>query len=319
LLVAEGKLAEAVEAYGEAIRLQPDLAEAWAGRGECRRQMGEFNEMIEDYSRAVELQPSKQWYWHERAYAYQMLGEHQKAIADHSKSIELGDQDPGQRVRRGRSYRALGQLGKAEEDFSRAIEVSSSHSEGWYERARLYYQQHEPEKAQADFANAAKFANEPGIQNEIAWNLATDPDPSWRNAKLAVDLAERAIAARPGDGMIWNTVGAARYRNGQWKDAIVAFDKSMELRQGGDSNDWFFLAMCHWQLDEKDVARKWYHKAVEWTEKNQPRNPGLRRFRAEAAELLGLSEAEPSSKPKHADDQPSNTNSSTDSPPNPGT
>jgi serine/threonine protein kinase/tetratricopeptide (TPR) repeat protein len=295
-LIAEGKLAEAVAAYGEAIRLQPDLADAWAGRGECRRQMGEFAKMIEDYSHAIELRPSKQWYWHERAYAHLMLGEHEKSIADHSKSIELGDQDPGQRVRRGHSYRALGQLQKAEEDFSRAIELSPSHWEGWYQRARLYHQQHEPEKAQADIANAATFANDPGAQNAIAWYMATDPDPTWRNAKLAVDLAERAIAARPGDGMIWNTVGAARYRNGQWKDAVLAFEKSIELRKGGDANDWFFVAMCHWQLGERDAARKSYDKAVEWTEKHQPRNPELRRFRTEAEELLKVTGKEPTTK-----------------------
>jgi hypothetical protein len=36
------------------------------------------------------------------------------------------------------------------------------------------------------------------------------------------------------------------------------------------------------------VARKWYDKAVEWTEKNQPGNPELRRFGTEAAALLKI-------------------------------
>ena len=65
-------------------------------------------------------------------------------------------------------------------------------------------------------------------------------------------------------------IGAARYRNGQWKEAIAAFEKSMELRDGGDSFDWFFLAMCHWQLGDKQAARKWYDQAVVWMDKNEP-------------------------------------------------
>ena len=64
----------------------------------------------------------------------------------------------------------------------------------------------------------------------------------------------------------------------------------MELRNGGDSFDWFFLAMAHWRLGEKDKAREWYDRAVRWMDKNPSKNEELRRFRAEAAELLGLTE-----------------------------
>jgi hypothetical protein len=52
--------------------------------------------------------------------------------------------------------------------------------------------------------------------------------------------------------------------------------------------DFFFLAMAHWQLGEKDEARKYYDKAVAWMDKNKPDDEELRRFRAEAAALLGV-------------------------------
>ncbi len=35
----------------------------------------------------------------------------------------------------------------------------------------------------------------------------------------------------------------------------------------------------------------WFDRAVEWIDKNQPRNPELLRFRAEAAALPGVSPA----------------------------
>jgi tetratricopeptide (TPR) repeat protein len=126
--------------------------------------------------------------------------------------------------------------------------------------------------------------------NNLAWILATSPDPKFRDPKRAVELAQKAIELKPEEGTNWNTLGAAHYRAGDWKAAIAALDKTMELRKGGDSNEWFFLAMAHWQLGEKDKARQWYDRAVEWMGKNQPTNEELRRFRAEAAELLGLPE-----------------------------
>lgn len=64
----------------------------------------------------------------------------------------------------------------------------------------------------------------------------------------------------------------------------------MQLRKGSDSLDWFFLAMAHWRLGDKEQARKWNDQAVQWMEKNKPQDEELQRFRAEAAERLQLSE-----------------------------
>src|SRR5262245_57753761 len=49
-----------------------------------------------------------------------------------------------------------------------------------------------------------------------------------------------------------------------------------------DVHSGLFLAMAHWHLGSKDKARKWYDQAVQWMEKNQPKNEELLRFRAEA-------------------------------------
>ena len=62
----------------------------------------------------------------------------------------------------------------------------------------------------------------------------------------------------------------------------------MGLRQGGDSFDWFFLAMLRWQQGDQKDARKLYDQAVLWMDKNQPKNEELERFRTEAEKLLEL-------------------------------
>jgi hypothetical protein len=77
----------------------------------------------------------------------------------------------------------------------------------------------------------------------------------------------------------------------------------MDMRDGGDAFDWFFLAMAHGQLGHKDEARKWYDKAVEWMEKNKVQlekdaehRDELQRFRAEAKDVLGLKDPSSSNK-----------------------
>jgi len=124
--------------------------------------------------------------------------------------------------------------------------------------------------------------------NNMAWHLATCPNAKFRDPRRAVGLAEKAVELAPNEGIYWNTLGAAHYGASDWQAAVNTLNKSMELRKGGDSNDWFFLAMAHWQLRNKDEARKWYDQAVQWMDKNDPKNEELRRFRAEAAELLEI-------------------------------
>ena len=126
--------------------------------------------------------------------------------------------------------------------------------------------------------------------NNIAWILTGGPDPRFRDPKRAAELAQKAVEQVPSDGSLWNTLGIAQYRAGDWTAAVVALDKSCELWQGGDIFDWLFLAMAHWQLGEKKEARKWFDQAVAWIEKNKPQDDDTKRFREEAAELLGVKE-----------------------------
>jgi serine/threonine protein kinase/WD40 repeat protein len=137
-----------------------------------------------------------------------------------------------------------------------------------------------------DHANARNALAQ--LLNHQAWFLATHAEPKSRDPGRAVKLAQEAVELAPNEGTIWNTLGVAHYRAEEWKVAIAALTKSMELRKGGDSFDWYFLAMGHWQLEQKEEARKWYDQAVAWMNKHQPQNEELRRFRAEAAELLGI-------------------------------
>src|SRR5262249_42563187 len=108
-------------------------------------------------------------------------------------------------------------------------------------------------------------------------------------AKEAVEVVAKVKHHSPREeGDCWKTLGVAQYRAGDWKAAVAALEKAMQLRNGGDSTGWFFLAMAHWQLGDKDQARKWYDKAGVWMDKNKPRDEELKRFRAEAAALLGI-------------------------------
>jgi hypothetical protein len=123
--------------------------------------------------------------------------------------------------------------------------------------------------------------------NNLAWLLASCPDPDLRDPVKAVELAEQAVKINSVDGNAWNTLGVAHYRAGNWETAMASLEKSMGLRQGGDSFDWYFLAMVHARLGEDKPAAEWFDKAVRWADEFRPLDEELYRFRVEAAGLLG--------------------------------
>jgi serine/threonine protein kinase/tetratricopeptide (TPR) repeat protein len=142
--------------------------------------------------------------------------------------------------------------------------------------------------------------------NNLAWLLANAPDKKVRNPALAVELAREVVRKAPDKRFGWNTLGAAYYRAGDWNNAIAALERSTDPKFGSDmAHDFFFLAMAHWQLGKVETAtpeeqarrrqeaRKCYDKAVVWTQVNQPKDEELLRFRAEAAELMGITEPPP--------------------------
>ncbi len=128
--------------------------------------------------------------------------------------------------------------------------------------------------------------------NNLAWLEATCSDASFWSPRESIAHARRATAAQPEEGNYWNTLGAALYRAGQWDEAKAALDQAMSLRRGGDSFDWFFVALVELKRGREEEARVWYDRAVEAFQQRAPRNEELYRFQVEAALALGLPKPE---------------------------
>jgi tetratricopeptide (TPR) repeat protein len=257
----------------------------------CQEAADAHREQLAIYEKLATAFPADPDYRYHQANAANFLGialrrlpkELETSVRHHRQAIKLCEslvaQFPNQP-----SYR----LALARSHYSLGLDLWMS---GRWTEAEAAYRQ-----ALADVAplgdQAGNFegrysATAPSVRNDWAWLLATCPDAKVRDPKRAVELAQKAVELDP-RGSYWNTLGVAQYRAGNFQEALAALGKSMELQEGGNSFDWFFVAMVHWRLDRKDEARQWYNKAVAWMEKHQPKNEELRRFRAEAEELLGI-------------------------------
>jgi serine/threonine protein kinase/Tfp pilus assembly protein PilF len=126
------------------------------------------------------------------------------------------------------------------------------------------------------------------VHENLSEFLSTCPDPRCRDPQKALEHARKAIELAPERGDCWRVLGMAHYRAEEWKEAVTALEKAEKLLgKDADSREWFFLAMAHWQLGRKEEARKWYDRAVQDPGIKNAQAEDRRRFRSEAAALLG--------------------------------
>src|SRR5262249_40389364 len=161
---------------------------------------------------------------------------------------------------------ALKLRGRVEEQIAcerKAIALDPNFLPPYFALSRALEAQGRRDEAIAVLRKAADTSSDdPQDLNNLSWSLATSHLCEARHARRAVELAEKAVGLAPELDSYWNTLGAALYRAGSWKTAIAALEQSMAMGSGGDSFDWFFLAMAYWQLGERDKARVWYERAV---------------------------------------------------------
>jgi tetratricopeptide (TPR) repeat protein len=248
----QGKLPVAEQAYRDKLALFERLAAEFPAVPGYRAQQGHAHRLLGFLWRAQGKLKEAEAAFRRAAPVFEELMLSDKTDASHSNY--LADTLVALATRLTRTGRGP----EAKEHLLRAVELNPSHTTG---------------------------------TNNLAWLLATHPDPKLRDPTRAVELGKKAVQLAPKQGYIWNTLGVACYRAGAWKDAIAALTQSMKLARGGTPTDWLFLAMTHQKLGQEEEARRWYDRAVERMDRNRPANPEeLRRFRSEAEEVLGVNE-----------------------------
>jgi tetratricopeptide (TPR) repeat protein len=293
---------KALTDFSKAIELRPKLAVAWHNRGSTYNSLHQYDEALADLNKAIELDPKNTVSWNNRGFTYNRLHQYDKAVADLNKAIELDPKNAPDWTNRGFAYTKLHQYDKALADLNKAIELDPKLAAAWMTRGLTYSELHQYDKAVADFAKALELEpDNPDYQSHLAWLLATCPEAKLRDPKRAVELAATAAKARPKEATNWTTLGVARYRAGDGKGAVAALQEALKLLEGAADFNWrvgqtlFFLAMSHQQAGNGQGARQAYERALAWVETNHKALEGtawqaaeLRRFRAEAEQLLGI-------------------------------
>ena len=129
---AEGQIT--IEDYDEAIRLNPNEAEAYFNRGNAYHNLNKKKRAIEDYDKAIRLNPQFAEAYHNRGTTYRDLGQYNRAIEDYDETIRLNPNDAEAYFNRGNAYKLQGKKVEAIANFEKFITLTNNPL--WIEKAR---------------------------------------------------------------------------------------------------------------------------------------------------------------------------------------
>ncbi|MDY6786373.1 MAG: tetratricopeptide repeat protein [Cyanobacteriota bacterium] len=84
-----GRYEEAFASYDAALKIKPELHEAWNNRGNSLRKLGRYEEAFASYDAALKIKPEYHEAWYNKACAYALQGNAELALENLQRAIQL--------------------------------------------------------------------------------------------------------------------------------------------------------------------------------------------------------------------------------------
>jgi tetratricopeptide (TPR) repeat protein len=156
--------------------------------------------------------------------------------------------------------RASKRYPEAAEIYARVIgmagEIKREHWTLFYFRGICHERSKQWALAEADFKKALElFPDQPQVLNYLGYSWVDQ----GVNLDQALDMIRKAVALRPNDGYIVDSLGWAYYRLGKLAEATVELERAVELKPEDPTiND--HLGDVYWKTDRKLEAKfQWRH------------------------------------------------------------
>ncbi|MEG3844301.1 tetratricopeptide repeat-containing serine protease family protein [Microcoleus sp. herbarium14] len=119
----------AIQAFNQAIVLNPNYSEAYNNRGNARFQSGDNEDAIADYNQALRINPNLAETYNNRGNARSNLGDKQGAIVDFNQAVRINPNFAEAYYNRGNARSDLGDKQGAIQDFQKAAELFQQQGE----------------------------------------------------------------------------------------------------------------------------------------------------------------------------------------------
>ncbi|MEB3341139.1 tetratricopeptide repeat protein [Okeania sp.] len=190
-----GRPKEAINAYNQALKIYPEMAEIWNNRGVALTRLKMFDEAIASYDRALQIQPDYADAWNNRGVSLIELQHYQEGINSFEQGIKVKPDYADAWNNRGVCLAKIQKYQEAVKSYNQAIAIRNNYTDAWNNRGVSLMKLGIYEEAIACFDNAVKI--KPNYSN--AWyNLARCCSLKGE-VEIALQHLEKAIILNDGN------------------------------------------------------------------------------------------------------------------------
>ena len=215
----------AIEVYSRAIKLNPNYADAYYGRGYAYESKDNFDRAIENYTKAIDLKSDFDIFYINRGVAYGKKGDYDRAVEDFTKAIQLKPDDAEAYYNRGTVYGMKSNHNLAIKDFTKAIKLKPDYAIAYDNRGNAYLHKSDYDRAIIDFTKAIDLKPDHAnayYNRGVAHNNKGDSEGAIADFAKVIDL-------NPNFAIAYYNRGVAYERKGDVESAIADFTKAMEM------------------------------------------------------------------------------------------
>ncbi len=264
-------LGELALVYGRlALHAQPDLAEALLLIGDTLQGKGRYAEAAELYARVPEASylgwPARL----RRAVALEALGEVDEAARQLRQMVDDAPERADVALQLGdllrREQRFEEAIAAYREGIDRLVAERPEHWAVYYALGIAYERAGRWPEAEAALLQALELNPEqPYVLNYLGYTWADQNV----NMERAAEMIERAVAQRPNDGFIVDSLGWVYYRMGRFEEAVWVLERAVALEPDDPTiND--HLGDAYWHVGRRAEARFQWRRALNNLEEAEP-------------------------------------------------
>jgi tetratricopeptide (TPR) repeat protein len=215
---------QALADFNAAIRIDSKRWKALHNRGVSYGLLGYHDKAVADFTAVIELNPQYANAWFNRAEIHMENGRINFAVSDYTKALEITHDDTAAYAGRARAYALGKRYTQAIADFASALELEPDNADYLVERGELYARRGEWKLAAGDYRHSIELNPQSAHAYRCAaWLMSTCPEAKFRNSKLALDAAHKALqlakASNELDYSYFDTLAAAHANAGNFMEA----------------------------------------------------------------------------------------------------
>lgn len=224
-LMNQSKYDEAILAYDEAIRLDPEDAASWGAKGFALSKLGRHDEAMQVYDEALRLDTNFSLAWIGKGFALKDLGKYDEAIQAFDEAIKLDPESDMAWYGKGIVLHNQGKYDEAIQAYDEAVRLDPEDIEVWKNKGSTLLKQRKYDEAIYAIDEALRLDPE----DSGAWSIKASILLLQRKYNEANQAFNEVIRLNPGDAMAWNLKGYALESLGRKTEADAAYARARSL------------------------------------------------------------------------------------------